>query len=162
MATEALIIIAFESLENFVDLEQDYKILEQLSKIFEMYDITSFKPKVFGFSGFLEFNEGDIDDSSRTNISDELLSSTISLPLNGVSRDRACTALIRNEGLSLAKKLMKNLIQNKSLLSNVNTEVLSDSTSFQSTQQNDEQNKDAESPEVACILAMIQKSSTGK
>ena len=57
---------------------------------------------------------------------------------------------------------MKNLLQNKSLVSNVNTEVLSDSTSFQSTQQNDEQNKDAESPEVACILAMIQKSSTGK
>ena len=162
MATEALVIIGFESLDNFIDLEQNYKYLDQLSKIFEMYEITSFKPKLFGFSGFLEFNEDDIDDSTKTNISDELLSSTISLPLNGVLRDRACTALIRNEGLSSAKKLMKNLLQNKSLVSNVNTEVLSDSTSFQSTEQKDEQNEDAESPELACVLAMIQKSSTGK
>ena len=162
MATEALIIIAFESLENYVDLIQNYKFHDHLSKIFEMLDITSFKPKLFGFSGFLEINKDEIDKSSKINISDELLSTEISLPLNGVLKDRACTALIRNEGLSSAKKLMKNLLQNKSLVSNVNTEVLSDSTSFQSTQQNDEQNKDADSTEEACILAMIQKSYTGK
>ena len=164
MATEALMVIAFESLENFVDLQQNYKFLDQLSLILDNLDMSSFKPKIFGFAGFLDINKNYMDSSSIRSIANDLLKAPISLPLNGVLKDRAYNVLSKTEGLSSAKKLMSNLLQNESLVSSVSAEVVSDSTSFQSTENNDEPNKSAtiENLEVSSIFEMIQKSFTGK
>ena len=80
MATEALTIIAFECLENFIDLEQTHSFTNHLPKIFDNMNRPGFKPLIFGLLGFLELSNTEPESASRSSLFDELIITQLSLP----------------------------------------------------------------------------------
>ena len=161
MATEALTIIAFECLENFIDLEQKHAFTSHLSNIFETMNMPSFKPLILGFPGFLELANFEADSVSRSNIFDELIITELSLPLNDTLKDRVCNALSKNEGILSAKKVMQNLMRNRSLISKVNSEDDSDSTSLFFNKLATRQDDIMETTEAKFIFSLILRSFEG-
>ena len=111
MAMEILLLIAFESLDNFVDLVQNHAFLEHLSKFLDYKEISSYMSTIFGFPSFMDSNKEKRDDSfGFKNTSADTLS--ISLPLKDKIKENTFNFLLKGNLSSAKKILIDSMVNN--------------------------------------------------
>ena len=105
VAMETLLIIGFESIDNFVYLEKSVDFIELLNGLLDVREISHYRQTILGYPLVNDANPDLLRNPSKEGVS------TIPLPLTAATKEEIAHFLVSG-GISLVKEILGGLIDN--------------------------------------------------